>query len=302
MTLLSRVSAGAVGRRGRGRRSSRRRLRRRGERSAGGTAGSCGGSCPSAGAGRRRVGEGGQRRVPELVQGQSGAADPPGMLLEQVLGAFVGQPSPPGDGADVDGGGGAGGCGAAIGEEQRAGLASSDDAGQQAGRAGLKMQPLGVTALGGGAARLLSRLTSSTLRERTSCARAAVSYSSRHRHFSRPGTSSRRNSRSSEVSAPRPTDSACGCWRSGFRRPPRPCSQQSPTAALPAASAWPQPVGSGTCRHPSRPKPPETSVPSSRRPPPRTAAKPGSAPVHGAALTSRLQSGGRGGGRRPDGV
>jgi len=89
------------------------------------------------GQGDVRVGEGGQRRVPELVQGESGAADPPGMPLEQVLGAFVGQSSPPGDGADVDGGGCAGEGGAAIGEEQRAGLASGDDAGQQAGGAGL---------------------------------------------------------------------------------------------------------------------------------------------------------------------
>lgn len=65
------------------------------------------------------VGEGGQGRVPELEQGQSSAADPSGVPLKQVFGAFVGQPSPAGGGADVNRGWGAGGCGAPVGEEQR---------------------------------------------------------------------------------------------------------------------------------------------------------------------------------------
>ena len=46
-------------------------------------------------------------------------------------------------------------------------------------------------------ARLFSRSMSSTFSDRTSCARAAVSYSSRHSAFSRTATSSRRQSRSS---------------------------------------------------------------------------------------------------------
>ncbi len=86
--------------------------------------------------------------MPQLVQGQSVAADPPGVPLEQVLGALVGQTPPTGDGADVEGCWGAGGCGAAIGEEQRPGLTSGDDAGQQTSGAGLKVQPFGVTAFG----------------------------------------------------------------------------------------------------------------------------------------------------------
>ena len=49
------------------------------------------------------VGEGGQGRVPQLVQGQPGAADPSGVALEQVFGAFVGQSSSSGGGADVQG-------------------------------------------------------------------------------------------------------------------------------------------------------------------------------------------------------
>jgi len=86
------------------------------------------------------VGEGGQRRVPELVKGKSGAADPPGVLLEQVFGAFVGQPSAPGDGQTSTVAGVRAGAGRRSARNSGPAWRPAMNAGQQAGGAGLKMQ------------------------------------------------------------------------------------------------------------------------------------------------------------------
>ena len=54
------------------------------------------------------------------------------LLLEQVRGSFVGEPATAGDRAQVQRGGRAGGAGAAVGEEDRPGVAVADQPGQQA--------------------------------------------------------------------------------------------------------------------------------------------------------------------------
>lgn len=58
-----------------------------------------------------------------------------GGLLEQVLGALVGEPASPGDRAEVLRGGSSGGCGPPVGEEERPGAAVADQPGQEAGGA-----------------------------------------------------------------------------------------------------------------------------------------------------------------------
>ena len=69
------------------------------------------------------VGEGG---VAELVQGPAFAGDLEGVLFEQVLGSFVGEPSSSCGWAEVDGCWGAGGGWASFGEENRPGPAVTD--------------------------------------------------------------------------------------------------------------------------------------------------------------------------------
>ena len=75
--------------------------------------------------------------------------------------------------------------------------ATRDQARQESRGAGLQVQPLDIAPLERTRARLFSSSTSSTFKDSTSPARAAVSYNSRHSAFSRTATSSRRHNRSS---------------------------------------------------------------------------------------------------------
>lgn len=86
-----------------------------------------------------------ERGVPQLMQRPALLVriEGGGRLLEQVLGARVGQPAPPGDGADVRGG-----RGAAPGEEQRSRGAAAQQAGQEACGAGGPVDVLDRAALG----------------------------------------------------------------------------------------------------------------------------------------------------------
>src|SRR5450756_1259581 len=91
-------------------------------------------------------------RMAQLVQGPPCLVrvDRLARLLEQVLGARVGQPAPPGLRAGVlVGGRAAPGCGSApAGEEHRAGGAPAQQPGQQAGGAGGPVDVLDGSALG----------------------------------------------------------------------------------------------------------------------------------------------------------
>ena len=137
----------------------------------------------------------------QLVQGPTVPGDFERAVLEEVLGSFVGQPAPAGDRAEVDRGGRAGGGGTPCRPGRSGRLRGRRSGGVAAersrtGSAASRCRLLCVTIR----RRLLSTSRSDRRQQdRTSSARAAVSYSSLHRHFSRMATSSRRNSRSSDA-------------------------------------------------------------------------------------------------------
>ena len=91
-----------------------------------------------------RLGQMGQGGVAELVQGPALPGDRKRVVLEQVFGPLVRQPSPPGDRAEVDRRWRAGGSGAPCSEKDRSGPAIADQSWQETGRAGLEVEPVDV--------------------------------------------------------------------------------------------------------------------------------------------------------------
>jgi hypothetical protein len=170
--------------------------------------------------------------VAQLVQRPSGAH------AKQFGGSSVRQPGPPAGRVQVEAGDGAGRP--AVAQEDWSAGPAGQQAGEELGRPGLPEHPLDRATLAVHPGRRLARSRSSTSKASSSLARAAVSYSSRHRVRSRSGRSRRANSRSSW---PRVRPLVRSTWS---RRPSRPLvgsaashprQRHQPTAARRVASS-----------------------------------------------------------------